>query len=436
MRYLRVLVFCSLVLSCLSERAFSENWSQWRGPQQNGTSAQTGLSETIDPNHLLWTTPLPGPGSSTPVVCNAYVFVTAADKSAKTVVAAALNADTGKLLWTEDLGENRTAAGMYDMTAPSPVTDGTTVWFLTGSGDLAAFTTDGKPVWRRDLAEEYGDFAVGFGYSSSPLLYDGVLYIPVMRNEKPGAYELNKDRTEPLDSYLLAVDPQTGKNLWKHIRDTDATEGSREAYVTPYPYEWNGRKEILIAAGECITGHDPATGAELWRWWFTPANRLSNTEHNVPTPVAQDGLIFVVRPEQRPLFAIRPGEKGLQDDSILAWTYEENKCWIASPCLYRNRLYVLQEQQKTLVCLEPKTGRIVWQHDLPVKGVFQASPTAADGKIYCISTNGQVVVLAAGDEYRVISTANLNEKFCRSSIVPAGSKLYIRTGSTLRCYGN
>ena len=88
-----------------------------------------------------------------------------------------------------------------------------------------------------------------------------------------------------------------------------------------------------------------------------------------------------------------------------------------------------------MVCLEPKTGKIIWQHDLPVKEVFQASPTAAEGKIYWISMNGEVVVLAAGDEYKLISTMNLKEKFCRSAIIPANGKIYIRAGSKLRCYG-
>jgi outer membrane protein assembly factor BamB len=435
MQYVKVFLLCSLIPFCFSQTAITANWPQWRGPGQDGSSSQAGLPEIKDANDALWTATLPGAGNSTPVVWDSYIFITAADKTSKTVAAIALDANSGRILWKADLGDNRTVSNLYDMTAPSPVTDGKHVWFMTGSGDLAAFTMDGKPVWQRNLAKEYGEFALCFGYSSSPLLDDGKLYIPVMQNEKPGAYGLNKDRTEPLDSYLLAVDALTGKTLWKHTRDTDAKDASREAYVTPYLYEWNGRKELIIPAGECVTGHDPATGAELWRWWFTPADRKTNTQHNVPTPVARDGLIFVVRPERRPLFAIRAGGKGLLDDAALAWTYQDNHCWIASPVLYRDRLYVLQEQEKAMVCIEPKTGRIVWQHDLPVKEVFQASPTAADGKIYCISMNGEIVVLAAGDEYKLISTMNLKEKFCRSAIVPAAGKLYIRAGSKLYCIG-
>jgi len=434
MRHLRIYLVYIVALFCLSGMAVSENWPQWRGPAQNGSSPQSDLPEDIDPDHLAWTVTLPGPGNSTPVVYDTYLFVTAADTATESVVGMVVHTDSGDILWKADLGANRTVANIYDMTTPSPLTDGKHVWFMTGTGVLAAYTLDGSAVWRRNLTEEYGDFALCFGYSSSPLLYEGVLYIPVMQNENPGAYGLNENRTEPLDSFLLAIDPKTGKTLWRQVRDTDAKDASREAYITPYPLAWNGRKEILIPAGECITGHDPATGAELWRWWFTPPDRQTTTQHNVPTPVAQDGLIFVIRPEQRPLFAIRAGGNGLLDDSILAWTYEDNHCWIASPCLYRERLYVLQEQQKAMVCIEPKTGRIVWQHNLPVNEPFQASPTAADGKIYCMNMGGQVVVLAAGDEYKLLSTADLSERFCRSAIIPAEGKLFIRAGSKLRCY--
>jgi outer membrane protein assembly factor BamB len=432
MQYVKTFLLCSLTLFCFSQTALTADWPQWRGPQQNGSSPQTSLPEIKDPNDAVWVTSLPGGGISTPIVWDSYVFTTAADKTSKMVVAIALDAGSGRILWKADLGDNRIRNG-YDMTASSPVTDGKYVWFMTGDGQIAAFTTAGKPVWQRDLAKEYGQFEIIFGYTSSPLLYDGKLYLAVLQNEKPGMYGMNVNRKEPLESYLLALDPATGKTLWKQNRDTDALDQSREAYVTPYLYQWQGRREIILAGGECVTGHDPGTGAELWRWWFTPADRKIY-QHNIPTPVAADGLIFVIRPEHRPLFALRPEGKGTLGEKIVAWTSEANRCWIATPVLYQDRLYVLHEQEKAMVCIEPKTGRVVWQHNLPVKEIFQATPTAADGKIYCITVNGELVVLAAGDEYKLVSAVRFNEKFCRSAIVPAEGKLYIRAGAKLYCF--
>jgi len=406
----RTLLICFL----LATTALAADWPQWRGPSFNGSTTETHLPATWDAtNHVQWATPLPGPGAATPVVVCDRIFLSAADKAAKEVLALGLDARSGKISWRQQLSGDHKTPGANDMASPSPVTDGTNVWFLTGDGALAAFTCDGQPLWRRDLSKEYGEFVANFGYSSSPLLYDGKLYVLALHSNS---------------SYLLAVDPSTGKTLWKQERPTDATDQSRESYVTPYPFEWNGRREIIIAGGECVTAHDPASGKELWRWWFTPADRQIR-QHNVPTPVALGDLIFVARSEHRPLFALRAGGKAVE------WVFEANRCWIASPLVYKNRLYVLQEQERELACLEPKTGRVIWQQKLPVANPLQASPTGADDKIYLISVTGEVVVLAAGDEYRELGRTNLAEPVCRSTIVAANGRLYVRTAKNLYCIG-
>lgn len=436
MRYHAAALTCFALLACLCPLVFAEQWPQWRGPLMNGSTTEPNLPAAWDKDKdALWVTDLPGPGSATPIVWDDYVFVTASEKTSSQVLAIAIDAKTGKQRWRAVLGPDRKAGGNNSMASPSPVTDGKLVWYLTGSGRLTAFTMDGSTVWKRDLAQEYGQFEFNFGYSSSPLLTKGKLYVLVLQNDKPNRYGMNVDRKEPLESYLLAVDPATGKTLWKHVRDTNAQEQSRESYVTPYPYEWQGRSEIILAGGECVTGHDPDTGTELWRWWFEPQDNQT-LQHNVPTPVADDGLIFVIRPEHRPLFALRAGGSDTLDASSVAWTFETNRCWITTPAVYQDRLYVLQEMEKTLICFEPKTGKILWQHELPTKSGFEASPLAADGRIYCISLSGEVVILKAGDEYKLLASIDMDDTLCRSSIAAAAGKLYIRTGSRLYCIAN
>lgn len=419
----------------LCQLAFAGDWPQWRGPLLNGSTEETGLPAEFGlTKNLSWAVPLPGPSGATPVVAGERVLVVAADKGGGTVLGMGLDARTGRELWRQPLGPNHGAPGGYDMSAPSPVTDGGRSWFLTGEGRLACFSTrDGAEVWRRDLGEDYGTFVLNYGYSSSPLLFDGRLYVVALQNEDPHRGGLNPQLTGPMDSYLLALDPATGKTLWKQVRETDATSQSREAYVTPYPLVWNDRREIVLAGGECVTGHDAATGKELWRWWFTPPDRLK-LQHVVPTPVAADGLIFVVRPEHRPLFALRAGGKGALAGESVAWSFDANQSWIATPLLYQGRLYVLQEEQRELICLEPRSGRVVWQHALPAKAPFQSSPTGADGKIYLSSMAGEVVVLAAGDSYRELACNRLDESRCRSTIVAANGRLFVRGAKKLYCF--
>jgi outer membrane protein assembly factor BamB len=198
---------------------------------------------------------------------------------------------------------------------------------------------------------------------------------------------------------------------------------------------WNGRREIILSGGECATGHDAATGKELWRWWFTPADRPI-WQHVVPTPVAADGLIYLIRPEHRPLFALRAGGEGLINSDQVAWTFHGNKAWIATPLLYQGRLYLLQEEQKLLTCLDPKTGQITWEQKLPSKSAFQASPVGADGKIYCLSMAGDVVVMAAGDQPKELAHFSMGEGTCRSTIAVANGRLFIRTAKSLHCIGS
>lgn len=140
--------------------------------------------------------------------------------------------------------------------------------FLFGSGDLAALDMDGKLLWSKNLVQEHGNFCTKFGYSSSPLLWNGKLYIQMLRRPKP--YSGPAGTEAPLDSLILAIDFQTGKELWKQVRKSDAKDESYESYASPVLLENKSRNEILIQGGDCVSGHDPATGNEFWRMDYNP----------------------------------------------------------------------------------------------------------------------------------------------------------------------
>ena len=139
-------------------------------------------------------------------------------------MALCLDAMTGLILWQKPAGKGR-PVHQSNMATPSPVTDGKTVWFTFGTGALLAFDFRGGPLWARDLERDHGKLVVKYGFSSGPLLYDGRLYVPVMQNKNPNRYpHARSERKGPLDSFLLAIDPKTGRDLWKHVRPTDATD--------------------------------------------------------------------------------------------------------------------------------------------------------------------------------------------------------------------
>jgi len=427
---LRCIVIASL-LALAAPHAAAENWPQWRGPFFNGSTTETGLPTVFSrTENVVWSVPMPGPSGATPAVWGDRVFVSSVDSKTGDLLAIALDARTGKILWQKITGKDRKVM-RNNMASPSPIADGKRVYFYYGTQGLFAFDPAGKPLWSRDLEKDHGHNADMFGYSSSPLLYKGRLYVIAIRNERQDRY--GKAPAAKTDSYLLAIDPKTGKDLWLQARPTDARDEAQEAYSTAIPYEVAGRSEVLVYGADYLTGHDAATGAELWRWGgYNP--RHINHWRIIASPVVGGDLVFVCGPKYEHLFAVRPDARGALGEEKVAWTFDKRISDASTPLCYQDRLYVLDDNRRLLTCFEPKTGAQKWQLQISGETVIRASLTGADGKVYCIDEAGEVVVLAAGDEPKILHRTKMGgEERCRSSIVAAGGRLFIRTTDTLYC---
>lgn len=434
------------LLCCLVPSAFAENWPNWRGPRFDGSSEETALPEKFSPTeNCLWAAPMPGPAASTPVIWEDSVFVTTTHEQEKKLLGLCLDRKTGKVKWEKQIGEGFSQDERSNYAGPSPVTDGKLVVFFFGTGDLAAFTLDGEEKWRRNIQKDYGNFAFMWTFSSSPVLYDGTLYLQVLQRDT--FYGHNAPRgvadAKPAGSFLLAMDPETGKEKWRKFRASDAQGESLEAFSTPIPWTHNGRSELLIAGGDCITGHDPKTGEELWRWGTWNPEKISHWRL-VPSPVAGDGVILACAPKRAPVYAFKAGLSGTQKDDALLWVSGDDvnsqhvSSDVSTPLFYKNRFYVMNSDRKSLACVEPKSGKLIWEHRVEGGAKIEASPTGADGKIYFQDHRGTVTVLAAGDEPKVLHTADFggrNQRDIRSSISAAHGCLFIRTNDKLYCVG-
>jgi outer membrane protein assembly factor BamB len=147
-------------------------------------------------------------------------------------------------------------------------------------------------------------------------------------------------------------------------------------------------------------------------------------------------MIFVGAPKRDPLFALKAGGKGDITETHYAWSFKEYPTDWATPLYYKDRLFVLDGDRKVLTCLNPKSGEKIWQGRIDdVKGPIWSSPTGADDKIYVIGEDGTAVVLGAGDEFKVISSAKFEEGPVRSSIPAAHGQIFIRTAEHLYCFG-
>ncbi|HUD48915.1 MAG TPA: PQQ-binding-like beta-propeller repeat protein [Candidatus Baltobacteraceae bacterium] len=411
---------------CLAAASgFAANWPQWRGPDLNGSTSETNLPATWSKtDNVLWSAPLPGPSHATPIVWDDSVFVNTPDADANLLLMC-LDRHSGAVRWQKQVAVGNRVKGRNNMASPSPVTDGNTVWTMFGTGDLAAFDFSGKQLWARSLTKEYGRFIINWLYGCSPLLYKGRLYVEVLRRV-------------PGDSFLLCLDPQTGSNIWRQVRPTDAIQESQEAYSTPMPAECAGRTEIIVVGGDYVTGHDAATGQELWR-----GGGLRNFDHRpdsrlVPSPVVADGLVFVCGAKRNPFLAFYDCGKGDITTSGLAWSSAEDTTDCATPLFYQDKLFMLDGDKQTLVCFEPKTGKVNWRRQLGVREIFRASPTGADGRIYCFSEYATAVVLSAADG-QILSTIKMSEGdqtdegLSHSTIAAAQGCLFIRAPAHLYC---
>jgi len=424
-----------VLLLALAGQSAASDWPHWRGPFLNGSAPEQSLPDSWSlTDNVLWVAPLPGPSAATAIISGGGVFITSTVKGSPDLLALCFDAKTGRELWRRKLGESAQRIPRNTMATPSPATDGRYVCFLYGSGPLAGLDFDGNILWQRNIETEYGSISCQFGYGSSPLLHDGRLFISVLRRDKAWREPINK---EPLESFLLAVNPATGENLWKHKRATDALDESFDSYASPIAYENAGRAEIILIGGDYVTGHDPQTGRELWRYGY--ATEKSTRWRLIPSVVTGAGLIFGVQPRgDNELFAIKSGGSGTLSKEHVAWAYKGPTPDVCTPLFYQGNLYVLDgvERRAVVTCFEPQTGRVKWQGKIGGNPPWRASLTAADGKIYCTNEDAQAIVLAASDdELKVLSRTDMQDGPVQASIVIADGHLFIRTASKLFCIG-
>jgi outer membrane protein assembly factor BamB len=417
----------------LAHPLHAENWGQWRGPSLNGTSPEKNLPAEITASNILWKTELPGFSGATPAVWGDSIFVTSPDPN-KDLLLYCIDRKDGKIRWQQKVGTGDITKRNGNSASPSPITDGKTVYAFFGTGDLAAFDFTGKQLWHRNLGEDYGKFAIMWIYGSSPLLHGGKLYVQVLqRTPAPEDYPGLAGAGGNRDSYLLALDPATGKTLWQHVRPSNARMESLESYATPIPHESGGKTQLIVVGGDCVTGHDPANGKELWRGYGLN-RKQGEWMRIVPSAVSAGDLVVVCGPKQEPALAFRTDLTGDISEKGLIWSFDEKQTPdVCTPAFADGRIFLLNGDRQVLTALDARTGAKIWQGNLGHRNIIRSSPTVADGKVYTISENGTLVICdAKGGEFKILSTFQFEDADpTRSSIVISQGQLFVRTGNAL-----
>jgi outer membrane protein assembly factor BamB len=377
--------------------------------------------------NVRWKTPIPGLGHSCPIVWGDRVFVTTAvsgdpdpklrlgnygdvdsvnDTSKHSWQLFCLERDTGKVLWSRTAFEGVPKIKRHlkgSQANCTPATDGTRVVVCFGSEGLYCYDFNGKLLWQRDLGTLDSSFAIDiqyeWGFGSSPILYDGLVILQA---------DLGKD------SFLAAYRLEDGSRAWSTPRD------EIPSWSTPTIWRNPQRVEIVTNAAQYARGYDPATGKELWRL-------AKKSEVTIPTPVASRDLVYVTsgnRPIQ-PIFAIRPGATGdisLKPDEDhseqIAWSRMRGGPYMATPILYGQYLYTCGNGGM-VSCYEAATGKEVYKERLG--GVsYTASPVAADGKLYFTSEQGQVRVVQAGPEFKLLAVNEIGDACLATPAISSG----------------
>jgi len=419
-------------LILLGSAALAAEWSQWRGPYFNGSTDAKNLPAVLDPNQtLLWKTPMPGKSSATPVIAAGKVYLASTENSSDRLLAMCLDAATGRVLWQYTAARaDKTLPSGNTMASCSPCAQADGAVFLFGEGTLVKLDTSGKEIWKRNLVADYGPLTLDFGFSSSPLLLEERLYIPVLRRVKSS----RADSAAELDSYLLCVNAADGKTIFRQTRPTDAREESTNAYTTPLPVSIAGKMHVVVYGADCVTGHDPQTGKELWRYTYI-TDKKRTIDRQIPTPVAADGILVCSWPRGDRTFALDLDKLAANEPSQV-WRMDQPGSDITCAAVYQGNVYQIAERNKTLTCLNPRSGQVHWTAQLDRADMYYASIAAGDGKLYLVNRQG-VVTIAAADPaaFRVLSTHNLGEQPVDSSIIIADNKVFLRTAKNLYCYG-
>lgn len=423
---MRTRLITAALVCCTTATLFAQQWPQWRGPTRNGVSTETNLPVRWSATEgIAWKLPLPAYSGSTPIIWDDLIFLNVATASGSGALELwAVDRKTQSVAWKRPIAGGNHIERKQNMSSPSPVTDGQHVWIMTGVGMLKAFDFAGNEVWSRDIQHDYGRFGLNWGYASSPLLHDGALFVQVLHGMKTD---------DP--SYVLRIDAATGKTMWHVERPTDARQESPDSYTTPALLQYDGHTEIVVSGGDAVTGHDPATGKELWR--VDGLNPQFRGDYRIVASPTVVGNLIISPSRNDPLTAIRAGGRGNVTKSHIAWQFSRGPD-VPTPVSDGTLLYVVNETG-VVYALDVKTGAIVYgPHRLP-SDFYSASPVLADGKIYVTGeSNGVTTVFRAGPQFEILASNTFHDDcapFCLSSLAISEGQLFIRSSAHLWVVG-
>ena len=455
-----VLSCCLSTSGLLAPVGAAAHWPAWRGPLANGVAPDahppTRWSET---NHVQWKAPIPGRGTSTPIVWGDQVFVLTAvptgpeaaseesgasaaapdrserpDRSrrggpgggrggpgggggggmvdrptrAQQFTVISFDRKTGRQRWSHSPRTQLPHEGHHKdhgFASASPVTDGKHLIVSFGSFGLYGYDLKGKLLWEKDL----GDMRTrnSFGEGSSPAL-DGNTVVVLWDHEG--------------DDFIVALDKRSGRELWRQTRDEPT------GWCTPLIVAHGGRKQVIVNGTHKVRSYDLKDGKLLWEC-------AGQTVNAIPSAVAGKDRVFVMSGYRgNALQALRLDRSGdLTGTDGIVWSHAKSTPYVPSPLLVDGSLYFLSNNSAMLSAFDAASGKAHFEAERldGLNGVY-ASPVAADGRVYVVGRDGNTAVLRQGPRLEVLSVNRLDDGFDASPAI-VGKQLFLRGRQSLYC---
>jgi len=386
-------------------KAKANVWPGFRGSGDSHSDADHLPLEWSDNKNIAWNVALPGYGQSSPVVWRDRIFLTAVQGAMKEkLLVARFDLKSGRQFWLKELTATFTMkdSGTVSKAAPTPAVDDRRVYVFFESGDLFAFDHKGNLQWRRKLAEEYGAYKTNHGLGSSIAL-TGKAVVTLVAHSGP--------------SYLLAVDKQTGQNLWK----ADLKPGG--GWSSPIVTTHQNRQQILVSLSDGVAAYDATNGQQLWSVGGLKGN-------NIPSPsVDPDQSVVVAGSSDKGMnVAIRLGGAGDVTASHVLWRASEATANFSSPLIHRDHVYFVNKVGVAF-CLDLQTGEERWRTRLG--GEVWASPLAAGDRIYFFGVDGKTFVMRAGAKLDQLAMNELSGVERVYGVAAVEGALLLRSGRKL-----
>lgn len=392
--------------------ADGRQWPGWRGGAAHGVSPALSLPvKWTRHKNVRWQTSIPGEGHSSPVVWDDQIYLTAVTGPSHRARLALLAIDrrSGELLWKQELGTPVGPSHQKNGHASATVVaDGERVYAYFGAKGLFCFSADGRRRWHQPLAEQSHEW----GAASSPVLAGGMV-IQLCDSQQ--------------DSFLASYDKFTGSQIWRTPRQSNG------CWTTPVVHQveqddatrWqvivNGSGSTSGSSG-MVAGYDLHTGRPLW-------SIRGTTDIVCPTAIVGEDVIVSSSGGSGPIFAIEPDPSRPTMNMQVRWRLPTGGSYVPTGVIYRQRLYIVDDDG-ILSCFRLDDGDMIWRGRLgsPVS----ASLVAGAGHIYVTGESGDVFVVEAADEFKLVSTNSLHES-CLATPAIAQGELFIRTRSRLFC---